>query len=83
MAQADPSEWATKYASAIGLAIKVARLAQSRTLRLPIPLDNKVVAAEQRLASLFATADQIPGAPNFANWVDRRFNSVLAETSAK
>jgi hypothetical protein len=50
-AHADPSEWATKYASAIGLDVKVARLAQSRTLRLPIPLDDKVVAAEQRLAN--------------------------------
>ncbi len=65
MAQADPSEWATKYASAIGLDINVARLAQSRTLRLPIPLDDKVVAAEQRLASLFATADQVPRGPRF------------------
>jgi len=27
---------------------------------LPVPLDDKVVAAEQRLADLFATADQIP-----------------------
>jgi sulfonate transport system substrate-binding protein len=45
---------------------------------LPIVLDDKVVAAEQRLAELFASADQIPEAPDFAKWVDRRFNGVLA-----
>jgi sulfonate transport system substrate-binding protein len=27
---------------------------------------------------LFAAADQIPEAPDFAKWVDRRFNGVLA-----
>jgi quinol monooxygenase YgiN len=42
-----------------------------------------VVAAEQRLAELFAAADQIPEAPDFAKWVDRRFNSVLAVGNTK
>ncbi len=77
----NPAEWARKYAKAVGLDLKVAELAQSRLLRLPIPLDDKVVAAEQRLADLFAAADQIPEAPEFAKWVDRRFNSVLAVSS--
>lgn len=77
-ARRNPSEWAKKYAKAVGLDLKVAELAQSRVLRLPTPLDDKVVAAEQRLADLFAAADQIPEAPDFARWVDRRFNSVLA-----
>ncbi len=40
-------------------------------------LDDEVVTAEQRLANLFATADQIPEAPDFVKWVDRRFNGVL------
>ncbi|SPM34693.1 ABC-type nitrate/sulfonate/bicarbonate transport system, periplasmic component, partial [Mycobacterium rhizamassiliense] len=77
-ARGNPSEWAEKYAKAVGLDLKVAALAQSHLLRLPIPLDDKVVAAEQRLADLFAAADQIPEAPDFAKWVDRRFNTVLA-----
>jgi sulfonate transport system substrate-binding protein len=75
------AEWARKYAKAVGLDLKVAELAQSRLLRLPIALDDKVVAAEQRLADLFAAADQIPEAPEFTKWVDRRFNSVLAVSS--
>jgi sulfonate transport system substrate-binding protein len=82
-ARENPAEWAKKYAKAVGLDLKVAELAQSRLLRLPIPLDDKVVAAEQRLADLFASADQIPEAPEFVKWVDRRFNSVLAVSSTQ
>ncbi|MCV7332198.1 ABC transporter permease [Mycobacterium cookii] len=35
----------------------------------------------QRLADLFAKADQIPEAPDFVRWVDRRFNSMLPVSS--
>ena len=73
-----PEQWAKKYAAAVGLTVPISALAQSRLRRLPIPLDDKVVAAEQRLADLFASADQIPEAPDFVKWVDRRFNGVLA-----
>jgi sulfonate transport system substrate-binding protein len=77
-ARDNPEQWARKYSAAVGLNLKISALAQSRLRRLPIVLDDKVVAAEQRLADLFASADQIPEAPDFAKWVDRRFNSVLA-----
>jgi len=73
-----PEQWAKKYAAAVGLTVPISALAQSRLRRLPIPLDDTVVAAEQRLADLFASADQIPEAPDFVKWVDRRFNGVLA-----
>jgi sulfonate transport system substrate-binding protein len=77
-ARDNPAQWARKYAGAVGLDLKIAELAQSRLWRLPVRLDDKVVTAEQRLADLFATADQIPEAPDFVKWVDRRFNGVLA-----
>jgi sulfonate transport system substrate-binding protein len=77
-ARDNPEQWAHKYSAAVGLNLKTSALAQSRLRRLPIALDDNVVAAEQRLAELFASADQIPEAPDFAKWVDRRFNSVLA-----
>lgn len=67
----------------MGLDIKIAELAQSHLLRLPVPLDDKVVAAEQRLADIFAASDQIPEAPDFAKWVDRRFNGVLAASGTQ
>jgi sulfonate transport system substrate-binding protein len=73
-----PDQWARKYSAAVGLNLAISGLAQSRLRRLPVPLDDKVVAAEQRLADLFASADQIPEAPDFVKWVDRRFNGVLA-----
>jgi sulfonate transport system substrate-binding protein len=73
-----PDQWAKKYTAAVGLTVPISALAQSRLRRLPIPLDDTVVAAEQRLADLFASADQIPEAPDFVKWVDRRFNGVLA-----
>jgi sulfonate transport system substrate-binding protein len=76
-ARANPDQWAEKYSAAVGLSPKIAALAQSRLRRLTVPLDDKVVASEQRLADLFASADQIPEAPDFVKWVDRRFNSVL------
>jgi sulfonate transport system substrate-binding protein len=79
--RANPEQWAAKYSAAVGLNVKISALAQSRIRRLPVPLDDKVVAAEQRLADLFATADQIPEAPDFVKWVDRRFNGVLAVSS--
>ncbi len=77
-ARDNPEQWAHKYSAAVGLSLKISALAQSRLRRLPIVLDDKVVGAEQRLAELFASADQIPEAPDFAKWVDRRFNGVLA-----
>ena len=80
-ARDNPAQWAGKYADAVGLDLKIAELAQSRLRRLPVPLDDKVVTAEQRLADLFATADQIPEAPDFVKWVDRRFNGVLPVSS--
>jgi sulfonate transport system substrate-binding protein len=82
-ARDNPSQWARAYANATGLGLKIAELAQRRVQRLPIPLDDKVVAAQQKLANLFAAADQIPEAPDFAKWVDRRFNGVLVVGSTK
>jgi sulfonate transport system substrate-binding protein len=73
-----PEQWARKYSAAVGMNVAISGLAQSRLRRLPVPLDDAVVAAEQRLANLFASADQIPEAPDFVKWVDRRFNGVLA-----
>lgn len=78
-ARDNPSEWARKYAQAVGLDLVAAEIAQRRIKRLPTPLDDKVIAAEQRLANLFAAADQIPEAPDFSKWVDRRFNNVLTD----
>jgi sulfonate transport system substrate-binding protein len=77
-AQQNPDQWATSYAKAVGLSPEVARVSQSRSLRLPTELDDKVVASEQKIAELFAESGQIASpAPDFSKWVDRRYNDAL------
>ena len=76
-AKDNPSRWAESYAAAVGLDPKVAAVAQDRSLRLPTELDDEVVAAEQKLADLFAASNQIPTAPKFTDWVDTRYNEAL------
>ncbi|MCG5433375.1 ABC transporter substrate-binding protein [Mycobacterium sp. MYCO198283] len=75
-----PQEWAQAYAAAVGLDPEVARLAQGRSLRLPAPLSDGLVESEQQLADLFAASKQLDTAPPFADWVDRRYDAVLAPT---
>lgn len=76
-AQQHPDEWAAKYAAAVGLELKVAEVAQSRSVRLPTELDDTVIASEQRIADLFAESGQLSSAPQFADWVDTRYNDAL------
>ncbi|WP_286150650.1 ABC transporter substrate-binding protein [Mycobacterium sp. D16R24] len=82
-AQAHPQEWYGKYAAAIGIDPAAAELAQSRSLRQPIPLDGEVTGSEQKLADLFAQSGQIQGKPTFSDFVDNRFNDVLTQYFAK
>ena len=71
-------EWAQSYAAAVGLDPEVAKVSQSRSLRLPTELDDEVVASEQKIADLFAESGQIASpAPKFDDWVDRRYNDAL------
>lgn len=79
-AQDNPAQWAAKYAAAVGLDPKVAEVSQGRSLRLPTELTDQVVASEQKLADLFAKSGQIQSAPDFAKWVDRRYNDALKPT---
>lgn len=76
-AQDHPDEWAASYAEAVGLDPEVARVSQSRSVRLPTELDDEVIASEQKIADLFAESGQIATAPDFANWVDTRYNDAL------
>lgn len=76
-AQEHPEEWARSYGEAVGLDPKVAEVSQSRSLRLPTELDDEVIASEQKIADLFAESGQIATAPNFADWVDKRYNDAL------
>lgn len=77
-AQGNPEKWAQSYSAAVGLDIEVATAAQGRSLRLPTPLSDELVASEQELTDLFAESGQIASKPEFKNWVDDRFGESLA-----
>ncbi|KRQ25227.1 ABC transporter substrate-binding protein [Mycobacteroides sp. H001] len=82
-AQAHPQEWYGKYAAAIGIDPAAAELAQSRSLRQPIPLTDEVTASEQTLTDLFAQSGQIQGKPTFSDFVDNRYNDALKQYFTK
>ncbi|AYM41994.1 ABC transporter substrate-binding protein [Mycobacteroides chelonae] len=82
-AQAHPQEWYGKYAAAIGIDPAAAELAQSRSLRQPIPLTGEVTASEQTLTDLFAQSGQIQGKPTFSDFVDNRYNDALKQYFTK
>ncbi|MUL47250.1 ABC transporter substrate-binding protein [Mycobacterium sp. CBMA293] len=77
-AKAHPQQWYEKYAAAIGIDPAVAQVAQSRSLRLAIPIADEVVASEQQLADAFAQSGQIDHKPTFSHFVDNRFGDVLS-----
>ncbi|MHC9294795.1 ABC transporter substrate-binding protein [Mycobacterium sp. LTG2003] len=70
-------QWVQRYAAEVGLDPAVAAVAQGRSLRLPTDLSDQLIASEQEMADLFAESGQIAAAPDFANWVDRRFADQL------
>lgn len=80
-----PDVWYQKYAAAIGIDPQVARVAQSRSLRLAIPINDTVLASEQQLADAFEQSGQIERKPTFSQFVDNRFNDQLSQfwTTAK
>lgn len=80
-AKANPSVWAAKYSSAIGVATGVGAVAQDRSLRPAIPLDNSVIESEQQLYDAFVDAKLVPRGTPFSDYVDERFNSTVAEAT--
>ncbi|MBJ7338266.1 ABC transporter substrate-binding protein [Mycolicibacterium sp.] len=76
-AQDHPDEWARSYSSAVGLALPVGTVAQTRSLRASTALSDQLIGSEQTLADLFAETKQIASAPTFADWVDHRYDDVL------
>ncbi|MEZ0052575.1 sulfonate transport system substrate-binding protein [Mycobacterium sp. MAA66] len=78
-AQAHQQQWYVKYAAAIGIDPDAAQIAQSRSLRLAIPLDQQVLNSEQQLADVFAQSGQTENKPTFSNFVDNRFSDGLSQ----
>lgn len=78
-ARANPDEWAQKYSAEVGIDPEAGRLAQGRSLRPAIALDDAVVASQQQLADAFTKSGQLQGDLTFADFVDNRYDPALAE----
>jgi sulfonate transport system substrate-binding protein len=70
-------QWAGTWSAQIGLPLPVARVAVHRRVTRPVPIDDAVIAGEQRLADAFSDAKLIPGRLRIDDFVDRRFNDTV------
>ena len=77
-AKANPEEWAEQYSAEVGIDPRAGAIAQGRSLRPAIALDDSVVASEQELADAFADSGQLQGQVDFAKFVDNRYDEALA-----
>lgn len=75
------AEWSALYAAAIGIDPAAAQVAQERSLRPAVPLDDEVVSSEQSLYDAFADTGEIPGGNQFGDWVDTRYADAIAAAS--
>lgn len=73
-------QWAQAYAEETGLAVEVTRAVAENGPDLPVPLDDEVVESQQELADAFTSANVLPGAVDFAAFVDRRYAADLTAT---
>ncbi|MET7767757.1 ABC transporter substrate-binding protein [Nocardia sp. NPDC005366] len=67
--------WSTKYAELTSIPVDASRTTWTRSIKEPIPLDDKVIGSEQQIADAFTKAGAIPGKISFADFVDTRFES--------
>lgn len=80
-AEANPAEWAAAYSAAVGIDPKAGELAQGRSQRPAIALDDSVVESEQTLYDAFVEGGAIPGGNRFADFVDTRYNDAVAQAT--
>ncbi|MFE0750523.1 ABC transporter substrate-binding protein [Gordonia sp. NPDC058843] len=77
-AKANPDAWAEQYSAEVGIDPRAGKIAQGRSLRPAIALDDSVVASEQELADAFADSGQLQGKVDFGTFVDNRYDESLA-----
>ncbi|MFJ3221999.1 ABC transporter substrate-binding protein [Streptomyces sp. NPDC086783] len=80
-----PEAWAKVWAKDTGLPYEVALASVKRTnaSRVPVAVDDKLVASEQEIVDAFAGLKLIPRKVDFGDFVDTRFNGDLpASTTA-
>ncbi|KMS25987.1 ABC transporter substrate-binding protein, partial [Staphylococcus aureus] len=71
-AEKNPGEWAAAYSTAVGIDPAAGELAQGRSQRPAIALDDNVIESEQTLFDVFVESGSIPGGNTFGDFVDTR-----------
>ncbi|MDX3452552.1 ABC transporter substrate-binding protein [Streptomyces sp. ME02-8801-2C] len=76
---AHPEAWAKVWAKDTGLPydVALASVNRSNATRIPVAIDDALVASEQQIADTFTSLEFIPNKVDFAKYVDRRFNDDL------
>lgn len=76
----NPDEWAAAWTEDTRLPLSVTRAAARRKASDIVPLDDAIVASQQRLADLFTEEGELPGEVTFSDIVD---TSVLGESGGE
>ncbi len=66
----NPDEWAEAWTADAGLPIEVTRVAVLRKASDIVPLDDEILASQQRLADLFTEVGELPRPVTFTDIVD-------------
>jgi sulfonate transport system substrate-binding protein len=72
-------KWARVWSEETGIPYQMTLVAAKRRLITPQPINDEVVESEQRMADDFAEAGEIPEEVDFGDFVDTRFNNLVAQ----
>ncbi|MFI6870822.1 ABC transporter substrate-binding protein [Nocardia sp. NPDC050406] len=73
---ANPEPWSRTFAQLTGLPYEVAHQSVTREPYRDHPIDDATIAAEQRVADIFADADLVPERVTITDFIDTRFNDL-------
>jgi sulfonate transport system substrate-binding protein len=73
------AEWAKVWAQETGLPVEVANAAVANAVATPIVIDDSVTSSEQQIADAFTSEGLIPGSVKFSDFVDDRYNDIVAK----
>jgi sulfonate transport system substrate-binding protein len=81
---AHPEAWAKVWAKDTGLPYEVALASVRRTnaTRVPVAVDEPLIASEQEIADTFAELKLIPRKVDFGDFADTRFNGSLPPSTS-
>jgi sulfonate transport system substrate-binding protein len=72
-----PEQWAQAWAKDTGIPVAATRLAVERRHLVPIPIDDSVLASEQRIADAFAKAGVLPGpVHDLSQWFSGEYSGM-------